>query len=72
MDRVEAIRKKYKSFKKGQEDGLAVRDQVRLALEETRKIGNDEIMEELEDMLMDLEFSIQEDKCNCHKDSSTC
>ena len=60
---IETIRRKYRSFKKGAEDALAVRDQVHLALEATRKEGNDGIAEELEDMLMDLEFSIQESKC---------
>lgn len=71
-DTIETLRKKYEGFKKGEEDVLAVRDQVRLAFEEARRRGNDDIMEELEDMLMDLEFSIEEDKCNCHKENSTC
>ncbi|MCK5631780.1 hypothetical protein KAH85_04415 [Candidatus Bathyarchaeota archaeon] len=60
---IETIRRKYRGFKKGAEDALAVRDQVHLALEEARKEGNDGIAEELEEMLMDLEFSIQESKC---------
>ena len=62
-DPIEALRKKYKGFKKGEEDVLAVRDQVHLALKKARKEGNDAISEELEDMLMDLELSIQESKC---------
>jgi len=72
MNTIETLRKKYEGFKKGEEDVLAIRDQVHLALKETGKEGNDEIAEELEDMLMDLEFSIEEDKYTCHKGSSTC
>ncbi len=60
---IETLRKKYERFKKGEEDVLAVTDQVRLALREAREKGNDEIAEELEDMLMDLELSLQESKC---------
>jgi len=62
-DTIETLRKKYKGFKKGEEDVLAVRDQVHLALEGAGKEGNNEIVDELEDMLMDLESSIQESKC---------
>ena len=60
---IEELRRKYQGFKRGEEDVLAVKDKVNSALEEARKDGNDEVMEELEDMLMDLELSIQESKC---------
>lgn len=62
-DTIEILRRKYEGFKKGKEDVLAVRDQVRSAWEEARKEENNEVVDELEDMLMDLEVSIQENKC---------
>ncbi|UCB59916.1 MAG: hypothetical protein JSW72_07315 [Candidatus Bathyarchaeota archaeon] len=71
-DAIEKLRKRYKSFKKGEADVSVVRAQVRLALEEAKNHGNNALFDELEDMLMDLEFSIEEDKCKCHKDDPTC
>ncbi len=71
-DTIEKLRRRYESFRKEEADVLSVRDQVRLALEEAKNHGNDALFDELEDMLMDLEFSIEEDKCKCHKDDPTC
>lgn len=71
-DRIQNLRKKYESFKRGKEDVLTVRDEARLILEEARSSGNSEILEEVGDMLMELEFSIEEDKCKCHRKSPSC
>lgn len=65
--KVKRLRKKYDSFKKGEENLLAVRDEAQLMLEEAMKGGNQEILEEVENMLIDLEFSIVENKCRCHR-----
>ena len=69
---IESLRKRYQSFKKGEADVSAVRDQVSHALEEAKSHGNDSLFDELEDMLMDLEFSIEDNKCKCHKGDPTC
>jgi hypothetical protein len=34
--------------------------------------GDAEVIEEIKDMLMELEFSIEENRCNCHKGNSCC
>ena len=36
-DKVESLRRKYRSFRKGEEDVLAVRAEALLVLEEARK-----------------------------------
>lgn len=69
---IETLRRMYEGFKKGEEDVLAVRDRVRIALEKAIKNEANEVAEELEDMLMDLELSIEDNKCKCHKSSSIC
>ena len=69
-DRVESIREKYKAFRKGEESVLALKDETQLLLEEAIKKGRQKIIEELEDILIDLEFSIEDNKCKCHRNSS--
>ena len=71
-DRIQNLRRRYESFKKGEKDVLTVRDEARLVLEEAKRTGNSEILEEVEDMLMELEFSIEEDKCKCHQKRPSC
>ncbi len=65
--KVKRLRNKYDSFKKGEENLLAVRDEAQLMLAEAMKGGNQEILEEVENMLIDLELSIEENKCKCHR-----
>lgn len=69
-DRVESIREKYKAFKKEEESILALKDETKLLLEEAIKKGRQKIIEELEDILIDLEFSIEDNKCKYHRNSS--
>jgi len=71
-DKIESLRRKYEGFKRGEESVLAVRDEAQLVLEEARKRGDPEIIEEVENMLIDLEFSIEENRCKCHRKSSIC
>ena len=72
-DKIESLRRKYESFKRGEESVLTVRDEARLMLEKARKKGaRAEILEEVENMLIDLEFSIEENRCKCHRKSSIC
>ena len=69
---VESLRRKYDSFRKGEEDPLAVRKVAMILLEETERNGDHETMNEIEDMLMDLQFSIEENKCKCHRKRPSC
>jgi len=71
-NKIESLRRKYADFKRGEESVLAVRDEAQLVLEEARRKGNPEVLEEVEDMLIDLEFSIEENKCKCHRKGSIC
>ncbi len=68
---METLRKKYREFKKGKEDALAVRHEAKLAFEEARRNGYGEILDEIADMLIDLQFSIEENKCKCHRKCPT-
>ncbi len=70
--RVQKLRRKYDAFKMGQEDVLSMRDEAKLLLEEAKKMGDKRIVEELEDILIDLEFSIDENMCSCDRESSRC
>ncbi len=71
-DKIQDLRRKYERFKKGKEDVLTVRDEARLILEMAKQTNNSEILEEVGDMLMELEFSIEEDKCKCHRKCPSC
>jgi len=66
-DKVESLRRKYKSFKRGKEDASAVKSKAMSALEEANRRGDQKTVEEVEDMIIDLQFSIEEDKCKCHR-----
>ncbi len=58
---VEKLRLKCESVKKVVEvDVLVVRDQNRLTLEEAKQHGNSVLFEELEEIPMNLEFSIED------------
>jgi len=71
-DEIQNLRTKYESFKKGKESALTVRDEARLILEDAKQTNNSEVLEEVGDMLMELEFSIEEDKCKCHRKRLRC
>lgn len=71
-DKIQNLRRKYECFKKGKEGKLVVRDEALLVLEEAKRTGNSEILEEVGDMLMELQFSLEDDKCKCHRKSPSC
>jgi len=71
-DKIQNLRRKYESFKNGKESALTVRDDARLILEEAHRTNDSEILEEVGDMLMELEFFIEEDKCKCHRKHPSC
>jgi len=71
-DNVRNLRRKYESFEKGKEDALTVRDEAKLVLDEAKRTGDSEILEEVGDMLVELEFSIEDNTCKCHRKSFSC
>jgi len=71
-DKVKSLRRKYECFRKGKEDPLTVRGEAMILLKEARNNGDHKAMNEIEDMLIDLEFSIEENKCKCHRECSNC
>ena len=56
---------KYESFKKGNENPYTVRTEALNVLEEAKKNDDDQVTNEVEDILLDIEFAINESKCNC-------
>ncbi len=71
-NKIESLRRKYKDFRRGKENALAVRHEALLVLDEARRDGYFEVTGEVEDMLIDLEFSIEENKCKCHRKDPNC
>jgi hypothetical protein len=71
-DKVRNLRKKHESFKQGKEDALTVRNEAKLVLDEAKRTGDSEILEEVGDMLIELEFSIEDNMCECHRKSPNC
>ena len=69
---IERLREDYKSFKKGSKSVLAVKASALSLLEVAKTQGDLEVVEEIKDMLVDLEFAIDENQCNCHKGHSCC
>lgn len=69
---IEKLREDYESFKKGNKSVLAVKSSALSLLEIAEKQGDVEVAEEIKDMLVDLEFAIGENQCNCHKGNSCC
>ena len=74
---LQKLREDYKSFKKGNKSNFSVKASALSLLSIVESKGNVEVAEEIKDMLVDLELSIEENKCNCnrgncHKGHSCC
>ena len=61
------LKLKYENFKKGNENPFTIRTEALSVLEEAKKAGDSKTIDELEEILMDIEFSINENKCNCNR-----
>ena len=68
MSDIETLRREYERFKKNKGDVLAIRDKVYVAF---RK-ATGKVADELEDMLMDLDIYIADNKCACHEQGGIC
>ena len=69
---IENLREDFKDFMKGEKSDLSVKSSAISLLEGAKNNGKTDIVNEIEDMLIDIEFSIAENKCNCHKGDSCC
>jgi hypothetical protein len=69
---IEKLREDYKSFRKGNKSVLDVKANALSLLEVAESQGDVGMVEEIKDMLMELEFSLEENKCNCHRGNSCC
>lgn len=63
------LRMLYENFKKGQENPYTVRQEALKILDEAKKTGQNNVVDEIEEMLIDIEFSINENQCNCNRSS---
>jgi len=67
--KITNLKLKYKNFKKGNENPFEIKTEALRVLEEAKKTGDNKIVDAVEDILMDIEFSINENKCNCSRSS---
>jgi len=67
-NKIADLRLKFDAFMKNNENALIVRKEAYLVLDEARRIGRNDVVDEVEDMLIDLESSIGENsRCNCSR-----
>jgi hypothetical protein len=68
-EKLASLISKYEDFKKGNENPYIVKSEALLVLEEAKEKGLDDIVDDVEEILLDVEFSINEDKCKCNCNS---
>ncbi|MCS7115126.1 MAG: hypothetical protein RMJ15_05120 [Nitrososphaerota archaeon] len=72
-EKLETVKAKYKKLmREGVGDLLALKTEVQKLLEEAKSDGALDISEELEEILIDLSFTIEETKCKCHNTKCRC
>jgi uncharacterized protein YpiB (UPF0302 family) len=62
-EKITNLRLKFDGFMKNKESALIVRKEAYLVLDEAHQMGRNDIA----DMLIDLESSLGENKCNCSR-----
>ena len=68
-EKLTDLKLKYENFKKGNENPYTVRTEALRLLEEAKERGDNQTVDLIEDILLDIEFSINENKCNCTRSS---
>jgi hypothetical protein len=63
------LKLKYENFKKGNENPYTIKTEALRVLKEATKTGDSKMVDEIEDILMYIQFSINENKCNCNRSS---
>jgi hypothetical protein len=66
-EKIANLRLKFDDFMKKKESALIVRKEAYCVLDEARRMGRNDVVDEVEDMLIDLESSIRENRCNCSR-----
>ena len=61
------LRLNYERFKRNEKSALAVRKEAYLVLRKAQQQGRKDVVDEVEDILLDLESSLQESRCNCSR-----
>ncbi|MEM3784068.1 MAG: hypothetical protein QXY88_03430 [Candidatus Bathyarchaeia archaeon] len=65
-DKLESFKARYEKFlKSGGEDPLALKAEAERLLAEAKKKSDCNVAKELEDILVDLTFAVEEMKCQC-------
>lgn len=66
-DRLSSFKARYERFlKDGNEDPLALKAEAERLLAEAKARGDQNLVRALEEILIDLTFSVEETKCRCH------
>ena len=61
------LKARYEKFlKNGSEDPLTLKADAERLLAEAKAKGNHNLVQELEEILIDLSFSVEETKCHCY------
>lgn len=65
-EKLESFKARYEKFlKSGSEDPLALKADAERLLAEAKREGDCNVVKELEDILVDLTFAVEEMKCQC-------
>jgi hypothetical protein len=72
VEGIEKLREDFKSFRKGDKSALSIKQSALALLDVAKSKGDVKAVDEIKDMLMDLEFSLDENQCNCHRENSCC
>ena len=67
--KISRLKLKFENFKKGNENPYAIRTEALKVLEDAKEKGDKNMINEIEDMLLDIELWINENKCNCNRSS---
>lgn len=66
-EKLASFKERYKQFlENGSEDPMALKAEAERLLAEAKARGDQSSAEELEEILIDLTFSVEETKCRCH------
>ena len=64
--KISRLKLKFENFKKGNENPYAIRTEALKVLEDAKEKGDENMIDEIEDTLLDIELWINENKCNCN------
>ena len=68
-EKISGLKLMCERFKRGNENPYSVKTEVLKILEEAKVKGDNQIIDEIEEILMDMHLSINQNKCNCNHSS---